>query len=113
MNRLVSVASLPGLVSLIRGNKDIVFSGMNGNFNFKNDLLTIENSAAEGPYFDFTLKGSIDTRAKKMKLKGHVNPALYGISSVVGVIPIIGRIFTGNGKHRGLMSATYEIDDSY
>ncbi len=113
MSRLVSVASLPGLVSLISGNKDIVFSGMNGDFSFKNNILIIDNSAAEGPFFDFTLKGKIDTRAKKMNLKGHVNPALYGVSSIVGAIPIIGRIFTGNDKHRGLMSATYKIDDSY
>ena len=76
-------------------------------------MLIIDNSAAEGPFFDFTLKGNIDTSARKMNLKGHVNPALYGVSSVIGVIPIIGRIFTGNDKHRGLMSATYEIDDSY
>ncbi|MDA9163263.1 DUF3971 domain-containing protein [Rickettsiaceae bacterium] len=113
MSRLVSVVSLPGLVSLISGNKDIVFSGMNGDFSFKNKMLIIDNSAAEGPFFDFTLKGNIDTSARKMNLKGHVNPALYGVSSVIGVIPIIGRIFTGNDKHRGLMSATYEIDDSY
>ena len=113
ITRLVSFVSLPGFLSIITGNKDIYFSGMNGKFSFENDLLKIENSFASGPYFDFSMKGDIDIRNKKLNLKGHVNPALYGVSAIVGSIPVIGRIFTGNKKHRGLVSGTYKIKDKY
>lgn len=113
ITRLVSFVSLPGFISLISGNKDILFSGMNGNFSFENNLLKINNSFATGPYFNFSMKGTIDTKNRDLNLKGHVNPALYGISSIVGSIPIIGRIFTGNKKHRGLVSGTYKIQEKY
>jgi len=113
ITRLVSFVSLPGFLSIITGNKDIYFSGMNGEFSFENDLLKIDNSFATGPYFDFSMKGDIDIRNKQLNLNGHVNPALYGVSSIVGSIPIIGRIFTGNKKHRGLVSGTYAIKEKY
>ncbi len=113
ITRLVSFVSLPGFISLISGNKDISFSGMNGKFSFENDLLKIDNSFATGSYFDFSMKGDINIRNKELNLKGHVNPALYGVSAIVGSIPVIGRIFTGNKKHRGLVSGTYTIKEKY
>jgi hypothetical protein len=113
ITRLVSFVSLPGFFSLISGNKDIWFSGMSGNFSFKNNMLKIDNGFATGPYFDFSIKGNVDIRNRYLDIKGHVNPALYGVSAVIGAIPIIGRIFTGNKKHRGLVSGTYKIQDKY
>lgn len=113
ITRLVSFVSLPGFISIISGNKDIAFSGMNGNFSFENNLLKISNSFATGPYFDFSMKGSIDTKNRLLDLKGHVNPALYGASKIIGSIPIVGRIFTGNKKHRGLVSGTYKMQEKY
>lgn len=110
---LVSFVSLPGFIGIISGNKDISFSGMNGNFSFENSLLKINNSFATGPYFDFSMKGTIDTKNRLLDLNGHVNPALYGASKLIGSIPIIGRIFTGNKKHRGLVSGTYQIKEKY
>ena len=113
MTRVVSVVSLPGFLSMISGNKDIVFAGMTGKFSFQNNVLTIDNSAAEGPYFNFNLKGTIDTKNRMMDIEGHVNPALYGVSSIIGSIPVIGSIFTGNKNRGGLMSARYKIKDKY
>ena len=113
MTRLVSVVSLPGFLSMLSGNKNIVFSGMAGKFSFENDLLKIKNSSAEGPYFDFILKGNIDIKNRIIDIEGHVTPKLYGISSVVGSIPVLGRIFTGNKQHRGLMSAPYKVQENY
>ena len=108
MTRMISFISLPGLVSMISGNKDIAFLGMSGTFSFQNNILSIANSSANGPYFDFTLKGNIDTKKRFMDIHGHVNPELYGISSVIGSIPIIGRIFSGNENHQGLASKSYK-----
>jgi len=113
MTRMISFISLPGLVSMISGNKDIAFLGMTGNFSFQNNILSIANSSANGPYFDFTLKGNIDTKKRFMDIQGYVNPELYGISSVVGSIPIIGRIFSGNENHPGLASKSYKLKEKY
>lgn len=113
MTRMVSFISLPGFISMISGNKDIAFLGMNGTFSFQNNILSIDNSFATGPYFDFTLKGTIDTKKRFMDIYGHVNPELYGISSVIGSIPLIGRIFTGNKNHQGLVSKSYRLKEKY
>ncbi len=113
MTRMISLISLPGFVSMISGNKDIAFLGMQGSFSFQNNILSIDNSSADGPYFDFTLKGNIDTKKRFIDIHGHVNPELYGISSVIGSIPIISRIFTGDERHQGLVSKSYRLKEKY
>ncbi|MDG1437028.1 MAG: DUF3971 domain-containing protein [Rickettsiaceae bacterium] len=113
MGQIISYASVPGLVNILRGEKDIIFSSMNGQFSFADDVLTIKEGIAIGPYFDFNLKGYIDTEKKFMNLEGFVTPNLYGISSVVGMIPIIGNIFSGTKSHRGLISGSYKIKEKY
>lgn len=113
ITRLVSFVSLPGFIGIISGNKDISFSGMNGNFSFESGLLKISNSFATGPYFDFSMRGTIDTKSRTLDLNGHVNPELYGISKLIGSIPIVGRIFNGNEEHRGIVSGTYKIQEKY
>ncbi len=113
MTRMISLISLPGFIGMISGNKDIAFLGMTGDFSFQNNVLSITSSSANGPYFDFTLKGKIDTKKRFMDIYGHVNPELYGISSVVGSIPIIGRVFTGNKNHQGLVSKSYSLKEKY
>lgn len=113
MSRLVSFTSFPGLLNIVRGNKNISFSGMTGNFSFTDDTLNIKNSSAEGPYFNFNMKGNVDIQNRHIDIKGHVTPELYGISSAVGYIPVVGRILTGNKKHRGIIAASYHIDENY
>ncbi len=113
LTRLVSLISLPGLLDLITGKSDIAFQKMSGNFSFRNGVLSVEDSYASGPYFDFSLKGVIDTNSKMMDINGHVNPKLYGVSSVLGSIPIINRIFTGDQKHQGLVSKSYRLHEKY
>ncbi|MBA2628989.1 MAG: hypothetical protein H0U78_03020 [Rickettsiaceae bacterium] len=113
MTRMISFISLPGFIGMISGNKNITFLSMTGDFSFQNNILSITSSSATGPYFDFTLKGKIDTKKRFMDIYGHVNPELYGISSVIGSIPIIGRIFTGNKNHQGLVSKSYSLKEKY
>ncbi|MBN8512130.1 MAG: hypothetical protein J0L79_03755 [Rickettsiales bacterium] len=113
LTRLVSLISLPGLLDLMTGKSDITFQKMSGNFSFRNGVLSVEDSYASGPYFDFSLKGVIDTKSKMMDINGHVNPKLYGVGSVIGSIPIISRIFIGDKKHQGLVSKSYRLHEKY
>lgn len=113
MSQLVSFTSFPGLLNIIRGSNSISFSGMSGNFSFDDDVLKIKNSAARGPYFNFNMHGYVDIQKRQVNLKGHVTPELYGISAAVRYIPVVGRILTGNEKHRGIIAAPYHIKEKY
>ena len=113
LSKVVSFVSLPGFVNTVSGNKNIIFSNMNGKFSFQDGVLNVSRSQATGPFFDFSLSGSVNTINRTIDLKGQVTPALYGISAVISSVPVIGKIFTGDKKHRGIMSAPYKIKDSY
>ncbi len=109
--KMISIASLPGLLRTISGNKDIVFSQMSGKIHFKNGILTIHESKSIGPFFNFTMKGEINTVAKFIELKGHIMPSLYGASKILGSVPIFGDIFIGGKKSNGIFSAPYIIKE--
>lgn len=110
--QLVSYISLPGLLNLITNNKDIRFSKFTGNFNFLNDTLEIYRGEADGQYFDFTMKGKIDTANRQINLKGQVVPSIYGISTLLRKLPILGKILSG-GHRKGVVSAPYTVNKKY
>lgn len=113
LTRMVSFISFSGMKSLISGNKNISFSEMVGDFTYDGDVINIKNGAAEGPFFDFTMSGWIDTKKHTVKLKGNVTPSLYGISKMVRKIPIIGGILGGSGHRKGLISPPYTVNSKY
>ena len=113
LTKIVSFASLPGLVSLVASNQDLVFAKMSGKFSFINNILYINESFAEGPYFNFSLQGKINFNTRIMELSGHVIPALFGINKVINKVPIIGRIISGTKKSQGITSAPFTIKDSF
>ncbi len=92
LTRLISFTSLPGLMNFIRSNHDISFTKMDGQFNYKDDVLNIFDGSAKGPFMDLTIKGNVFTKERKMKVKGTVAPSKYG-PGIVSKIPIIGQVF--------------------
>ncbi|HJD56169.1 MAG TPA: DUF3971 domain-containing protein [Rickettsia endosymbiont of Pyrocoelia pectoralis] len=94
LTRIVSFVSLPGFLSSITNNKDVLFENMTGKFGYSNNIITISESEAHGPFFDFTMKGNIDTKQKSIKVKGNVIPSFFFISSVITKIPVVGKIFS-------------------
>jgi hypothetical protein len=113
LSRLVSLVSLPGFVSMITNNKDIYFTQMGGNFSFSDLILRICRGMASGPYFDFTIRGEVNTENQKIKLLGNVTPSFYGISSIVRSIPLIGKLIIGDKRSHGLISAPFKIEQTY
>jgi hypothetical protein len=111
LTRLVSFVSLPGLMGVVVNNKNISFSKMTGQFSYKDDVLNILNGSADGPFLDFSMKGNVFTKERKIKIKGQVVPSLYGISSVINNIPVVSTILKGN--RRGVVSAPYSIEYKY
>ena len=92
LTRLISFTSLPGLMNFIRSNHDISFTKMEGQFDYKGDVLNIFNGTAQGPFMDLTIKGNVFTKERKMNVKGTVAPSKYG-PGIVSKIPIIGQVF--------------------
>ncbi len=113
LSKLVSFVSLPGFVNIISGNKDIIFSNMNGKFSFQEGVLNVSHSYAAGPFFGFTMAGNINTLKRTVDLTGQVTPSLYGLNAIIGSVPIIGKVFTGDKTHAGIISAPYKLKDSY
>jgi hypothetical protein len=112
MTKLVSIISLPGFINTITRRNYILFRKFNGKFSFDDGVLNIDEGAAEGFYFDFNIRGSVDTNKRSYHLKGQVVPALYGISYIVKKIPIIGQAFSG-GRRKGLFGAPFVLKDNY
>lgn len=112
LTRLVSFISFPGLMSLVRNNRDVSFSKMSGTFSYKNNIIKINQCDADGGFFDFTAAGTIDTILHRIKLKGSVVPSLYGINTLVRNVPIIGKILSF-GHRKGIVYAPYSIDEKY
>ena len=86
---------------------------MKGEFVFTNNIVDIKNSLAEGPFFDFSLRGNVDVANKHIDIKGHVTPELYGLSTIVKNIPLFGKIVAGGRSNAGLISASYKIKQDY
>lgn len=86
---------------------------MKGDFTFQEGILNIKACKANGPFFSFTLQGGINASNRTVDLKGHVTPALYGISAAIGMVPIIGKLLAGDKNNAGFVSAPYRIKDSY
>lgn len=94
LTRIVSFVSLPGFLSSITNNKNILFEDMTGKFNYKGNIITIFDTEAHGPFFDFTMKGNIDTKQQLITVKGNVIPSFFLISTIVTKIPVVGKIFS-------------------
>ncbi|MDR0296538.1 MAG: DUF3971 domain-containing protein [Rickettsia sp.] len=94
LTRMVSFVSFPGFMSFILNNKDIMFNNMTGSFSYVGNTINITDTSATGPFFDFTMKGTIDTNKHQIKLKGNVIPSFFFASTIITKIPIVGKIFS-------------------
>ncbi len=112
LTRMVSFVSLPGLFNTLTNNKSIAFYELKGKFGYSEDIVNIIKANAEGPFFDFGIHGEVDTTKRQVAMKGYVLPSMYGLTSIIKHIPIIGKALFG-GKRKGLLAAPFSINQSY
>jgi uncharacterized protein YhdP len=86
--------SLPGFISFVVNNKNVLFENMTGKFSYNGNIITLSDAEAQGPFFDFTMKGNIDTKKQQIKLTGNVIPSFFLISTIITKIPVVGKIFS-------------------
>jgi hypothetical protein len=103
---LLTVASLTGIVDLLRGD-GITFTHLTGDVILDDGVLTTDLVRAYGPALGLTVKGNLDFDESVADLQGTIVPA-YTINRVLGYIPLLGQILVG-GEGEGFLAFTYKI----
>ena len=104
--RLLTVASLTGIVNLL-GGEGIAFEQLDAPFVVRDDLLQLDQGRVYGSQLGLTFQGRLDLAADTMDLDGTIVP-LYGVNWTIGQIPIIGQLLRGS-KGEGAFAATYSM----
>ena len=105
--RLLSLASFTGFNDIISG-KGIAFSRLAFPYFFQNGVAKIVEARAVGSELGITATGKIDFGKDVIDMNGTIIPA-YTINSLLGKIPVIGTILTGE-KGGGIFAASYKIN---
>ena len=77
-------------------------------FELQQGTFEIKEARASGTALGFTTNGKIFRHADVVDLEGTVIPA-YALNSVFGRIPLLGDLFTGGEKGRGIFAAAYTM----
>ncbi len=106
MTRLLTVASLSGLLSVLKG-EGIYFQRFVGEFTLNDGLGKTDLLRAYGPSLGLTAKGTVDFDTGLSDLAGTVVPA-YTFNRILGGIPLLGPLLTG-GEGGGILAVTYTM----
>ncbi|TAL00876.1 MAG: hypothetical protein EPO08_12215 [Rhodospirillaceae bacterium] len=104
--RLLSVASLGGIVDELRG-KGISFKLLRVPFTYKKSMITVHNGEMFGSGLGLTGKGTYSFADSIMDFDGTIIPA-YTINNALSSIPLLGHLLTGSEKGGGVLAMTYQ-----
>ena len=105
--RLLSVASLTGILELLTG-EGLAFTTLDVPFIDRGGVIAVTDAVANGLSLGFTASGAIDTNASTMDLSGTIAPANV-LNSLLGRLPIIGRVLTGGEEGGGVVGIDYSV----
>jgi hypothetical protein len=109
LTKMVSFISIPGLLGAIT-NQDIRFDKVKSEIYIEDRVIGMRKTTAEGPYFYFHSKGSINLNSRKIDIKGQVVPSVYGINKLAGSLPVIKYLF---GNRGGIVFTPFYYEDSF
>lgn len=104
--KILNIASFAGIGQLLTG-EGIAFVRAEVPFSLENNVLRLQDGRAWGSAMGFTGTGNVDFRQGQMALNGTIVPS-YTINSLLGYIPLIGRVFTSR-EGEGLFGAVYQV----
>lgn len=105
--KMLTVASLTGLRDTLVG-RGILFENAKVPFKLRNGVVTVSDGRIIGPALGITINGQFQQSLRKAHFKGVLVPS-YTINSLIGKIPLLGRLVVG-GKHQGLLGFNYRIE---
>lgn len=103
--RLLSVASLTGIVDQLQG-KGISFKTLRAPFSYANGTLTVKDGEMYGSSLGLTGEGTYTFASSQMDFEGTLIPA-YSLNSILSRIPLLGAVLNGGEKGGGIFAATY------
>jgi len=103
--RLLSVASLTGILDELRG-EGISFDTLRVPFSYANSSLSIEDGGMFGSSLGLTGQGQYNFNTSMMNFDGTLIPA-YTFNSALNSIPLLGDLFTAGDEDSGIFAATY------
>jgi uncharacterized protein YhdP len=104
--RLLTVASLTGIVNLLSG-EGIYFDRFEIPFRYTGDVLSVDRVRLSGSQLGLTAKGDLDLARKRIDLSGTIVP-VYGLNWAIGRIPILGDFLRGS-EGDGAFAMTYSV----
>ncbi len=107
MARLLALASQQGLANWASSDKGIEFRQFKARFRVIDGILYLRDARAVGSQVGFIFAGAIDLNKDTANLNGTVIP-LYSLNSVIGKVPLIGRVFVGE-KGGGILAVRYSV----
>lgn len=105
--RLLTVASLTGIVDVLQGS-GIPFSSLESPFTLADGVLTLRDVRASGTSLGITAKGQVDLDNDVLALEGTIVP-IYTLNSVLGRLPVLGDLFTTE-KGGGVFAMNYSMN---
>jgi hypothetical protein len=102
--RLLSIATLTGLVDMLTGEGFQMYR-FTGDFTKTGGRIDVPLARTYGPSLGLTASGYIDYDTDQIDVRGTVVPA-YALNSLVGQIPVIGYLLTG-GEGTGVFAVIY------
>ncbi len=108
MARMLSVASLVGILDLLNNEEGLSFSSLNIDFKYKDSVLDISKAIASSISIGISTQGQVRFMPKRViKMKGTLTPMNF-INGTISYIPIIGYIL-GGGEGEGVFSFTFNV----
>jgi hypothetical protein len=106
LTKILSLASLQGIADLLSG-EGIRFTEFEMNFDYKADLMTINEIYAIGPAISILMEGYVE-KDSLVSLRGTLVPATT-INKTIGSIPLIGNILVGKKVGEGVFGVSFKI----
>ncbi len=107
LTRVLSIMALTGIVDALTG-EGLNFAELDVPFTYTDGEVQISEAKATGTSIGFTASGTVYTHADVVNIEGTVVPA-YAINSLLGKIPLLGNILTGNEDGGGIFAANFSI----
>lgn len=107
MTRILSIMALTGILDALTG-EGLNFTELDVPFVYREGEVQLSDAKATGTALGFTASGTIYTHADVLNIEGTVVPA-YALNSLLGRIPILGNILTGNEEGGGVFAANFSV----
>jgi hypothetical protein len=105
--KVLSLVGLTGVFDSLQGD-GIGFLSLVSPFKYDNGILEFKDGRTNGISLGLTWEGKLYTHANVADMQGTVVP-MYGLNSLLGNVPILGKLFSAEEKGGGLFSWTFDV----